>query len=137
MLLSGTLFALFMAGFWLYCLTDAILAPAAECKGLPKPAWLAIIAVTFICGAIAWLVVRAWARGSSWTLRQPQPRSRDDGYLLSLRWTDQDDAVTHYPAGQVSMTGAQPVPRGPDDDEEFLRALDRAIHGTRQAGEEI
>jgi hypothetical protein len=28
------------------------------------------------------------------------------------------------------------APRGPDDDPEFLRALDRAIHGNRQAGPE-
>ena len=52
MLLSGALFALFMTGFWLYCLTDAILTPAPECRGLPKAAWVAIIAVTFIGGAI-------------------------------------------------------------------------------------
>ena len=36
MLLAGALSALFMAGFWLYCLTDAILTPASECRGLPK-----------------------------------------------------------------------------------------------------
>ena len=65
MLLSGALFALFMAGFWLYCLTDAILTPAPECRGLPKPGWVAIIAVTFIGGAIAWLIVRPGVRGSA------------------------------------------------------------------------
>ena len=41
MLLSGALFALFMMGFWLYCLTDAILTPAAQCRGLSKAAWIA------------------------------------------------------------------------------------------------
>ena len=40
MLLSGALLALFMTGFWLYCLTDAILTPAADCRGLRKPARL-------------------------------------------------------------------------------------------------
>ncbi len=58
MLLSGALFALFMMGFWLYCLTDAILTPASECRGLSKHAWIAVIAVTFIGGAIAWLIAR-------------------------------------------------------------------------------
>ncbi len=53
MLLSGALFALFMTGFWLYCLTDAILTPASECRGMPKRAWIAIIVLTFIGGAIA------------------------------------------------------------------------------------
>ena len=38
MSLSVALFTLFMTGFWLYCLTDAILTPAAEFPGMPKPA---------------------------------------------------------------------------------------------------
>jgi hypothetical protein len=29
------------------------------------------------------------------------------------------------------------VPRGPDDDPEFLRALERAIRGNSQAGGEV
>ena len=58
MLLSVALFALFMTGFWLYCLTDAILTPASECRGMSKPAWIVVITVTFIGGAIAWLIVR-------------------------------------------------------------------------------
>ena len=51
MLLSGALFTLFMTGFWLYCLTDAILTPASECRGMSKPAWIVVITVTFIGGA--------------------------------------------------------------------------------------
>src|ERR1700731_4476315 len=65
MLLSGALFVLFMTGFWLYCLTDAILTPAPQCRGLPKRAWIAIIMVTFIGGAIAWLIVRRPVHGPS------------------------------------------------------------------------
>ena len=65
MLLSGALFALFMMGFWLYCLTDAVLTPAAECRGMSKPAWIAVITLTFIGGAIAWLIVRAPVRDPS------------------------------------------------------------------------
>ena len=91
MLLSGALFALFMTGFWLYCLTDAIVTPPAECRGMPKPAWIAVITLTCIGGAVAWLIVRRPVRTSS----------------------------------------------GPDDDPEFLRALDRAIRGNSQAGGEV
>src|SRR5579875_2488045 len=58
MALPGALLALFLAGSWLYCLTDAALTPAPECRGLPKPAWLAVIAVTLSAGALAWLIVR-------------------------------------------------------------------------------
>jgi hypothetical protein len=156
MLLSGALFALFMTGFWLYCLTDAILTPAAECRGLSKPAWIVVIIVTFIGGAIAWLIVRQPVRSSSGLLA-PMSRwdpDRADGlgkdHFRAGRWTDEDDAVARHPAGRARMvdTGgrarmadtsraATQGPKGPDDDPDFLRALDRAIHGNSQAGEEV
>jgi hypothetical protein len=138
MLLSGALFALFMTGFWLYCLTDAILTPAPECRGLSKPAWIVVITLTFIGGAIAWLIVRQPACSSS-ELQAPMSRwdpdragVRGEGYFRTEGWTDEDDAVARHPAGRARMadTGrAAPAPRGPDDDPEFLRALDRAIRG--------
>ena len=93
MWLSGALFALFVTGLWLYCLTDAIMMSSAEFRGLSKPAWIVVIAATFVGGAVAWLILRPPARSSS--------------------------------------------ARGPDDDPEFLRALDRAIRGSSQAGEEV
>jgi hypothetical protein len=143
MLLSGALFALFMMGFWLYCLTDAILTPASECRGMPKPAWIVVITVTFIGGAIAWLIVRQPVRSSS-ALLAPMPRwdpdRVDDGddYFWTERWTDADDAVARHPAGRARVAHSdRATPKGPDDDPEFLRALDRAIHGNSQAGEEI
>jgi hypothetical protein len=143
MLLSGTLFALFMTGFWLYCLTDAILTPAADCRALPKPAWIAVITVTFVGGAVAWLIVRQPARGPSakpltpvltWELDD----SDDDSDLATERWTAADDAVARHPAGRARVTdGTRVMPKGPDDDPDFLRALDRAIRGNSQAGEEL
>ena len=144
MLLAGALLALFMTGFWLYCLTDAMLTRASECRGMPKPAWIAVITVTFIGGAIAWLVVGQPTRSSS-ALLAPMPRwdpdrlnDLGDDYFRTGRWTDADDAVARHPAGRarVADTG-RAAPKGPDDDPEFLRALDRAIHGNSQAGEEV
>jgi len=141
MLLSGALFALFMTGFWLYCLTDAILTPAPECKGLTKPIWIVIIVVTFICGALAWLIVRQPARDSSRPLtpgpRRDPDRSHDADQLGRMLWTDADDAVARHPAGRSRAGDAVTAPKGPDDDAEFLRALDRAIHGNWQAGGEV
>jgi hypothetical protein len=58
MLLPGALFALFAGGFWLYCLTDVALTPSDECPRLPKAAWLAVVAGTFVIGAAVWLTVR-------------------------------------------------------------------------------
>jgi hypothetical protein len=124
MLLSGALFALFMTGFWLYCLTDAILTPAPECRGLSKQAWVAVIAVTFIGGAFAWLVARRPTRDSA---RVVTSALRPDGGETGGQcWTDADDAAARHPAGRGRVTGHL-APKGPDDDPEFLRALGRAI----------
>jgi hypothetical protein len=126
MLLSGALLALFMAGFWLYCLTDAILTPAAECRGMAKPAWIAVITLTFIGGAVAWLIVRGSTRDSYAPLRAP--RSPDGDYFRAARWTDAADAVARHPAGRARVA-SNSRRLGPDDDPEFLRALDRMIRG--------
>ena len=141
MLLSGALFALFMTGFWLYCLTDVILTPASEFRGMPKPAWIVIITVTFIGGAIAWLIARQPVRSSSAQLA-PTPRwdpdrlDLGDDYFRAERWTNADDAVARHPAGRARAADTGRVaPAGPDDDPEFLRALARAIRGNSQAGE--
>ena len=58
MLLLGALFALFAGGFWLYCLVDVALTPSDECPRLPKAAWVAVVAGTFVIGAAVWLAVR-------------------------------------------------------------------------------
>jgi hypothetical protein len=128
MLLSGALFTLFMMGFWVYCLTDAILTPAAECRGLRKQTWIAVISVTFIAGAVAWLIVRRPARDSSVPLLHlPRRDGADSG--PSPRKADPAEALARHPAGRARTTAAPKAkaPRGPDDDAEFLLALDRAI----------
>jgi hypothetical protein len=126
MLLSAALLALFMMGFWLYCLTDAILTPAAECRGLRKPTWIALIAATFIGGAVAWLIVRRPARDSSvplMTLLRADADAGDGDYVRNP-----DHALARHPAGRARLSdAASAAPKGPDDDQEFLRALDRAI----------
>jgi hypothetical protein len=121
MLLSGALLALFITGFWLYCLTDAVLTPAEDCRGLSKRAWVAVIAVTFVAGGLAWLIVR---RPVSEPSRVPAPSRFDDG---PLSWTAADDAAARHPAGRARVTDHLAAPKGPDDDPEFLRALGRAI----------
>ena len=136
MLLSGALFALFMTGFWFYCLTDAILTPPAECRGMHKPAWIVVITLTFIGGAVAWLIVRQPVRSSPAPLAAARYWGPDDDYFRAGPWTNADPAVARHPAGRARVA-ATARPRGPDDDPEFLRALDRAIRGNSQAGEEI
>jgi hypothetical protein len=138
MLLSGALFALFMTGIWLYCLADVMLTPVREFRGLSKPAWIAIIVITLIAGAVAWLIARrlrrGWHRGR--VLRRHRDGFDEEGYLPSSRWTDADDAVARHPAGRAMAADPLAIPRGPDDDPEFLRMLSRAIDGDPPAGEE-
>jgi len=129
MLLSGALFALFMTGCWLYCLTDAILTPAPDCRGLSKQGWVAVIAITFIAGAFAWLIVRRPVREPA---RVPAPRPEPDDLegeadIAGLTWTAADDAVARHPAGRGKLADPCAVPKGPDDDRAFLSALERAI----------
>jgi hypothetical protein len=143
MFLSVVLFVLFVAGCWLYCLTDAALTPAAEFRGLPKAAWIALIAVTFVPGAIAWAVCRL-----SWRARRrPQPAAaapeRAEFDAPNVRWDPPyaaatadgflaAESLTRHPAsGPSRRTG----PVGPDDDPEFLRMLDRLISGTSDPNE--
>jgi hypothetical protein len=134
MLLPGILFGLFLAGCWLYCLADAALTPADEYPGWPKRDWVVIIAVTFIVGALAWLIARRRSRARHW------PPATLDHLLVRLgeaniTWYPHpplagtaDAALARHPAGRSRMTGGQ-VPVGPDDDPEFLRQLTRRIQG--------
>ena len=165
MLLLGALFALFLAGFWLYCLVDVALTPGSECRGLPKAAWIVVVTATFVIGAAVWLAVRRPARvalapvppagfkasgnetgGGPDDLPPPFPHQGGDrrgprnGRPDPRIWVSPDyygsmeaeAAVLRHPAGRSrprrSSTRAA-RPQGPDDDPEFLRSLDRAIHG--------
>jgi hypothetical protein len=136
MLLSGVLFVLFLAGCWLYCLTDAALTPATEYRGLRKATWIGIIATTFVVGAIAWLIARRSWRARSWSADHAALlalASHGDGDLTwSTHRTAEDDAIARHPAGRSRKPAAESltVPRGPDDDPDFLRFLDQRMRGT-------
>ena len=150
MLLSGVLFVLFLDGCWLYCLADAALTPAEEFRGLSKITWLCIIVATFIVGAIAWLIARRSWPARSWAASQgtrpASPTSSDTDPAWFANWmafdgTDgtgadgagaTDAAVARHPAGRSKKPAQEGwiAPKGPDDDVEFMRLLDRRIHGT-------
>lgn len=136
MLLPGVLFVLFLAGCWLYSLTDAALTPAGEFRGLTKTAWIYIIAATFIVGALAWLVARRSLRTRSWAVGWEDHRTlADTDFAWYSSWTEADSteaAIARHPASQSRQASARPAirPAGPDDDPDFLRQLDRLIRGT-------
>lgn len=76
MLLLSALFVFFISGFWLYCLVDVVLTPSDETGRLPKAAWIAIVAGTFVIGAVIWLAAR---RPAQPTLAPRPPGSSADG----------------------------------------------------------
>ncbi len=145
MLLSGVLLILFLDGCWLYCLVDAALTPAAEYRGLRKAAWIGIIAATFIGGAIAWLVsrhrsrrTRAWATGRPGRPGRVTLATSGDAGFAWYPGTAADEAIARHPAsrGRHVFLHGWTAARGPDDDPEFLRLLERQIRGTSaDAGE--
>jgi hypothetical protein len=104
MLLLGALFALFAGGFWLYCLADVALTPSDECPRLPKAAWVAVVAGTFVIGAAVWLAVRRPAQLAGGRQGKGKPAREE-------------------PVRQASPAVSAV---GPDDDPEFLHSLDRA-----------
>jgi hypothetical protein len=148
MLLSGVLFVLIMAGCWLYCLADAVFTPAAAFRGWPKSAWVGIIATTFFVGAIAWMAVRPASRVRPRTYPRypryrypryprftPGPRTMpSNAYVFWYPdWAGADDALARHPAGRSRKPPADgwAPPKGPDDDPDFLRELDRRIKNIR------
>jgi hypothetical protein len=137
MFLSGVLFILFLAGCWLLCLTDVATTPAAEFPGLSKRGWIAIIAATFIAGAVAWYLTRA-------RRREVSRRRRSLVSHVTLGEYDGDDfyldgpmsaeaALARHPASQArrATEPARIMPVGPDDDPEFLRQLSERIRRQR------
>lgn len=138
MFLSGVLFVLFLAGCWLYCLTDAALTPARSFHGLSKRAWLIIIAATFVAGAIAWIIFRRPWRMSHWALTSaghPAFAGYDHGNILwypprSAETADAEAAaLARHPASRSknAASSGRAVPIGPDDDPEFLAQLAERI----------
>ncbi len=140
MFLSAALLVLFLAGCWLYCLTDAALTPAAEFPGLRKPVWIAVIAVTFIPGAIAWFITRELWRIRYWPTSPAGPANAGSDAAPARQYPDHPatapggysaaEALARHPASQSRNGPERTAPIGPDDDPEFLRMLDRLISGS-------
>ena len=139
MLVSGVLFVLFLAACWLYCLIDAALTPAAAFRGLPKAAWISIIAATFAVGAVAWLAhSRRSRRASPWPVAGRLAKSRvTPSHTYVYGQPDRaaaEASLSRHPAGRSRKTPADGCarPKGPDDDLEFIRTLERRIRDTRR-----
>lgn len=111
---GGILFLATVA-LWLYCLLDSATADRARVRVLPKGVWVAIVLLTFVIGAVAWLMLGR--------PRGPEPgRTPRLGSTRRTSWPER-------PGGRAPSAGGgsfrRPGPLAPDDDPEFLARLDR------------
>jgi hypothetical protein len=97
-LLTRGLPVLFELGLTIFCLIDCIQSPEAGVRNLPKWAWIVLILLFPLLGAIAWLVAG-----------RPSPTRGREEY------------VTGYPEYRSDRR----APLGPDDDPAYLRELGR------------
>jgi hypothetical protein len=106
------LLALIALGVWLYCLFDVLTTDEVDVRGLPKFLWFLIVLLTMNIGAIAWLLFG-------------RPREVRIGM----------DRRGFEPATERDLARTRPEPpsfdppRGPDDDPDFLKSLDRRLRG--------
>jgi hypothetical protein len=98
---------------WLFCLFDVLTTDEVDVRRLPKFGWFLIVLLTMNFGSIAWLLFG---------------RPRDPRIELERRGlerTSERGSARTPPAEPVSLD----LPRGPDDDPDFLKSLDRRIRG--------
>ncbi|MEU8200747.1 PLD nuclease N-terminal domain-containing protein [Streptosporangium sp. NPDC049046] len=92
------LLGLAILAFWLYCLFDVITTPDKESRNLPKLLWVLIVVLMPVAGGVFWLLLG----------RPTGPRPP--------RFLRVEDAPSRPEA-----------PKGPDDDPDFLKDLDRRL----------
>ncbi|MER5622931.1 PLDc N-terminal domain-containing protein [Streptosporangium sp. NPDC002544] len=84
--------------FWLYCLFDVITTPDEESRNLPKLLWVLIVVLLLAVGGLFWLLL-----GRPYGPRAPRSLLVED------------------------MPQRPEAPKGPDDDPDFLKDLDRRL----------
>jgi hypothetical protein len=108
------LVGILMLGLWIFCIVDVITTDDADCRHLPKMAWLFVVLILSEIGAVIWLVAGR-PQGIVRTQARKQPMSRFPEY----------DRPGRHIAGN------------PDDDEEFLRRCRERAEQQRQAAKNL
>jgi hypothetical protein len=107
------LLALIALGLWLFCLFDVLTTDETDVRRLPKIVWFLIVLLTMNFGSIAWLLFG---------------RPRD----VHLEMERRGLGGTSQRRFAHTLPQEPPIfdpPRGPDDDPDFLKSLDRRIRG--------
>ncbi|MFI6293753.1 PLDc N-terminal domain-containing protein [Nonomuraea sp. NPDC050790] len=104
--MAGVLFTLAVLAFWLYSLFDVITTPEDEVRNVPKALWVLVIILVPVVGGLLWFLLGRPIRGAS---------GGDGGGPLRM---------PKRPAPP-----RQDPPKGPEDDPDFLRDLDKRMRG--------
>jgi hypothetical protein len=74
MVVGSVLLLLFM-GLWVYALVDCVTTDPAQCRNLPKVAWLVIVFFVPLLGSLLWL---GWGRPATagWAAPRTAPARR-------------------------------------------------------------
>ncbi|MEW9527701.1 PLDc N-terminal domain-containing protein [Microbispora sp. NPDC049125] len=102
--MPSVIIGLALLAFWLYCLFDVITTSEQEMRSLPKLLWVVIVLFLAALGGLLWLLF-----GRPREVVHHQAGSRGSPPDAHRRPRDIDH------------------PRGPDDDPDFLRSLDRRL----------
>ncbi|MEO8887957.1 MAG: PLD nuclease N-terminal domain-containing protein [Jatrophihabitantaceae bacterium] len=134
MLMFDGVLGFVMIGLWIFCIIDTITTPADKVRNLPKIAWLLIVILLAVPGAIVWLVAgRPWPSTQSGAGRS--------GSRLQSGGGAQSGGRMQF-GGPATRSVKRSRPTNPDDDEEFLASLQARADEQRrraremQAGEE-
>ncbi|GAA0952207.1 hypothetical protein GCM10009560_73680 [Nonomuraea longicatena] len=96
-----------MLGFWLYSLFDVVTTPEDEARSIPKTLWALVVIFIPVAGGLLWFL-----------LGRPLAGGPEGG-----------------PEGGTAGGAAAPrrsrgeAPKGPDDDPDFLRDIDKRMRG--------
>ncbi|MGI5485290.1 PLD nuclease N-terminal domain-containing protein [Microtetraspora malaysiensis] len=104
--MPSVILGLALLAFWLYCLFDVITTPEDAARNLPKLLWVLIVLFLAALGGVFWLALG-------------RPRSGDAVLGGAMPSGGRDETWQRPPRAEA--------PRGPDDDPEFLRALERRL----------
>jgi hypothetical protein len=102
--MPSVIIGLALLALWLYCLFDVITTPEQEMRSLPKLLWVVIVLFLAALGGVLWLL---FGRPREIARRQAGGRGSPPGAHRGPQYTDH--------------------PRGPDDDPDFLRGLERRL----------
>lgn len=97
---------------WIYCLFDAITSDPALVRNLPRWAWIVLVLLLPDVGSLLWLLAGRPRRRPAGATAQRRP-----GYSPGFPETERDRWLPRREEPR------REPPRGPDDDEDFLRRL--------------